>query len=63
MPRMYTWITSHVLVSLHFLVCWNVAVGDVLDEIHVWVVQHDMKVLYCMDGLQRTPVLEPDNLC
>lgn len=40
----------------------HVAVGDVLDERCVCVVQHDVKVLDCMHTLQAPPVLEPGNV-
>lgn len=31
-------------------------------KIHIWVEEHDMKVLDSIDALQRTPILEPDHI-
>ena len=47
---------------LYTLAGGNIAIGDLLDKPHVWVMQHDMEMLDPMDRLQRLPVPEPDDL-
>lgn len=41
---------------------WNVAVGNLVNELGIWVKEHDMKMLYGMNRFQRPPILEPDVL-
>lgn len=36
--------------------------GNLLDEVHIWGMQHDMEMLDPMDRLQRPPILEPDDI-
>lgn len=51
---------AHIEPSLReFRSHWNVAIGDLFDEIDVWVVQHDVEMLDGMDALQALPVFEP----
>lgn len=40
----------------------NVALGDGGYEPHVWVTEEYVKVLHSMNRLERSPVLEPNNL-
>jgi hypothetical protein len=48
--------------SMHERGQWSIAVGNQLDELRVWIIQHDMKVLDSVDALQALPVLEPDDV-
>lgn len=40
----------------------HVAVCNLLDELGVWVEEHDVEVLHGMNRLQSGPVLEPHDL-
>lgn len=40
----------------------RIAIGDLLDKLHVWVIQHDMEMLKAFDRLQRRQILEPGDL-
>lgn len=37
----------------------HIALGELLHQLFVWIVQHDVEVLYCVHTLQAPPVLEP----
>ena len=36
--------------------------SDLFDERHIRVIEHDMEVLYSVHGLERSPILEPNDL-
>jgi hypothetical protein len=40
----------------------DVLIRDLLDEVGVWIIKHDMEVLHSMDRLEYLPILEPDDL-
>ena len=48
--------------TLNLLAQRDVSIGDLLHELRVRFVQHDVEVLHGMNRFQRLPILKPDDL-
>lgn len=48
--------------SLRHITLGHIPIGDLFYKVWVWIVHHDMEVLYCVDRLEVCPVFEPNEL-